>query len=76
MTELFETPETLSPRLAWMREHGISVHHQKWETSGGEITHRFKAVHLPSGTVSIWECSEHDALVSLASKINLKLWNQ
>lgn len=61
---LFDIPETKSPRLIWMERHGIKTQ---------EIKGSWAA------TASIFSCNgdtENDAIVSLAKKMNIKLWNE
>jgi hypothetical protein len=62
---LFETPETLSPRLAWMREHGIELR----ETSLGWLASS------ECGSCRFGD-TDDGALARLAWLLNLKLWNQ
>jgi hypothetical protein len=66
--ELFTIPETLSPRLAWMRDNGIStreiqvlVPQKAWQAEGASV---FSTAE-----------NEQDALVSLARKMGIRLWN-
>lgn len=42
MSELFDVPETLSPRLKWMREHGINTHYSPCEDNEWEPWSAFK----------------------------------
>ena len=61
-------PPVKSPRLLWMEKHGIRTNilasstGQRWiaETSGSNA----------------YGQTERDALIELALKLNLKLWNQ
>ena len=62
---LFDIPETLSPRLAWMREHGIELR----ETSLGWLAS------TDCGHCSFGQ-TDDDALSRVAQTINIKLWNQ
>jgi hypothetical protein len=66
--ELFQIPETLSPRLRWMREHDIRIHRDS------EEPHEFTAWTLPD--VSGYGATEDEALADLARKLNVKLWNE
>ena len=85
MSELFDIPETLSPRLKWMREHSIEVVDSGLDHDPGdecEVTgdrlYRYWAV--IEGTVCTNEeaggDTEDAAIVALAKKLNLKLWNE
>ena len=80
MTDLFDIPESKSPRLLWMEKHGI-------ETWQPEIEDAFDGAKwcacresdkdengIPSyvGTGD----TENDALASLAQRIGIRLWNE
>ena len=88
---LFDIPETPSPRLKWMRNHQIEVIDSGLDHEPGEeceITgnrlYRFWAV--KDDTVEGRESSvghheaggdtEDEAIVNLACKLNLRLWNE
>ena len=64
MIELFDIPESKSPRLVWMEKHGVKTSYcnDLWQAEHG-ITIAFGD-------------SELDALTELAKKLNLKLWNE
>jgi len=76
MSELFDIPETLSPRLAWLKKHGIFTNSEFFDDSDEE--YRWGAWlegcqdYLRTGHGD----TEDDALVDLAKKQNLKLWNE
>ena len=85
--ELFQIPETLSPRLRWMREHQIDIVDSGLDHEPGdecEITgnrlFRFWAFQGGKQTkTEIAEAggdTEDEAIVALAKKLNLKLWNE
>ena len=71
MSDLFPIEETLSPRLIWMRENGILTDHlgthaeayQAWVNGS------------PQGATGYGD-TEDEAIVALAKKLNLKLWNE
>jgi len=67
-TELFtELPESPSPRLMWMRKHGLQT---KLQDDGRVIAYK-------SGTTqSHVEMDEYFALVGLAKKLKIKTWNE
>ena len=82
---LFDIPETPSPRLKWMRDNKIEVVDSGLDHEPGdecEITgnrlYRYWAV--IEGTVFENEeaggDTEDEAIVGLARKLNLKLWNE
>lgn len=85
--ELFQIDETLSPRLKWIRENRIEVvdagiDHEPGDTcpDTGQQLYRYHAflggkctktsARFGSGD------TEDEAIVDLAKKLNLKLWNE
>lgn len=67
-------PPMKSPRLIWMEEHGITTH-----TAISSIGKGYVAECTPAGKaipIRTKADNEHDALVELAIKLNIKLWNQ
>jgi len=67
--DLFNTTESLSPRLQWMRKHGIQ---SKQRDDSGTVWLAYKSGTSKAATGD----DELDAIINLASKLNLKLWNQ
>ena len=70
--ELFHVKESLSPRLAWMRENKIQTQ---------KITHDSYPPHESwqawvMFTMAAFGDTEDEAIVALAKKLNLKLWNE
>jgi hypothetical protein len=61
-------PPMKSPRLLWMEKHGITT--ERKATSQGPV------YTASSGGITENADNEHDALVALAIRMNLKLWNQ
>lgn len=90
MSELFDIPECLSPRLKWMKDHGILTHHNPdcdppWiaikpmlpEHKGkniGEIMGDACRLYDEGGWIGEGE-GEADAMADLARKINLPSWH-
>ena len=87
MSELFDIKPSLSPRLKWMRHHQIEIVDSGLDHEPGdecEITgnrlYRFWA--FQGGKQTNTEISEaggdteDEAIVTLAKKMNLKLWNE
>jgi hypothetical protein len=84
---LFDIPETLSPRLKWMRNHQIEVidsglDHEpgdKCEITGNRL-YRFWAFQGGKQTkTEIAEAggdTEDEAIVALAKKLAIPLWNE
>ena len=78
--ELFEIPVVLSPRLAWMQKHGVETHQngELW----GEKPGTWVATLTVGNALGLKAChwatapTENDAIVDLALKLNLKLWNE
>lgn len=85
--ELFQIDETLSPRFRWMREKNIEVvdsgiDHEpgdECELTGNRL-YRFWAWQTCKRTktesASAGGDTEDEAIVELAKKLNLKLWNE
>ena len=67
---LFTIPETKSPRLCWMEQHGFRVV-QCNPTEWGET---FAA--LIGEKVIAYGMNADDALVNAAVKLQLRLWNE
>jgi hypothetical protein len=70
---LFDIPETLSPRIIWMQEHKVTTYPPNpslgcWAASRDTDPPLDEFVGLAD--------TELDALVDMARKINLKLWNE
>lgn len=65
---LFDIPETLSPRLAWMREHGIEV-------TENTLTGTGHLAFMPQNGCAFGD-TEDEALIALAIALKIKLWNQ
>ena len=66
---LFDLPESKSPRLQWMDKHGIWTE----ERPDVEECNRWKASAAGMHGFGIFEI---DALTELAGKMKIKLWNQ
>lgn len=67
MSELFENMESLSPRLRWMQKHKIKV---QAADNGEWIAYK-------SGSKHFWRDKvQEDAIVGLAKKIKIRLWNE
>lgn len=71
MSDLFELPESLSPRLKWMREHGLSLVPGYNHDDEEEIVGVYRGEKLISEGIT-----ELEALSNAARKLNLKLWNE
>lgn len=79
---LFPVKESLSPRLKWMREHEIQsyecpVDEDPWcavvvpkGQTFGDVVSRCREDDLGYGD------TENEALIALAQKLNIPLWNQ
>lgn len=88
---LFEVPTVLSPRLKWMASSGILTHHTEGfgETAWMALMPFDKDKGKDIMTIFAESCrlydesgqcqygpTEDDAIVALAKKLNLKLWNE
>lgn len=73
MSELFEIEPSLSPRLKWIREHEIMI--TKITDCAYDPP---KISYRASKQVAIAAEGEgsDDAVINLAKKLNLKLWNE
>lgn len=74
MSELFEIPETLSPRLEWMRKHGIEVMDDAFDAFEGRD--RWIAFLGPDPGVNEYGETKDEALARLAARLEIKLWNE
>lgn len=70
MSELFDIPESKSPRLRWMEKHNISARQEPRGPGGPLIWFALNHQACARGD------SEDEALASLAVKLGLKLWNE
>ncbi len=61
-----------SPRLLWMEKHGIATYPKV--RSGGIDYYAEKPT--ATGLIRTKASTEHDALVEMALKLNIPLWNQ
>ena len=86
-SDLFPDCRQDSPRLAWMRRHGITVRPASMyarvcilEESGPEAEKDFRFVAsaptLPEGSVSSYGSTEDDALAGVAKALGIPLWNE
>lgn len=74
MDDLFANlPEVKSPRLLWMERHGITIHTAISSIGSGFVAECKCKSNIPLRTKA---ATEHDALVEMALKLNLKLWNE
>ena len=70
MTELFDIPETPSPRMRWMQRHHLTVSRKHEE----ENTYSFVAIH--GMTIIGKGATEDEALTAAAKSLNIRLWNE
>lgn len=91
MNELFAIAPSLSPRLKWMQENNVTVKdngggHQPGDEcpETGARLYRYCAsrpnshfmIGLLIATRTGWGDTEDEAIVDLAKKLNLRLWNE
>jgi hypothetical protein len=62
-----ELPEELSPRLKWMQEKGI---HTMQAKDGRWVAYKSETQHNWTGA------EEVDAVVGLAKKLKIRIWNE
>lgn len=88
---LFDLPEQPSPRLAWMRKHGIiTLHHapgrgvpptwfagfaEWWPDKHGENFFAWETAHNGDSRIGEGD-TEDEALAQLAYHWDMKLWNE
>lgn len=76
MSELFDLPESKSPRLQWMEKHGIEVSPPvtgcKVVTNSWMAFQRF-GIDIPE---TCYGHTEDEAITQLALKLGIKLWNE
>ncbi len=77
---LFDIPETPSPRILWMRKHGIEIvdsgiDHDEGDECDitGNQCYRYYAT---CGEQSSGGHTKDDAVFALAIKLQLRLWNE
>ena len=81
---LFDLPESPSPRLKWMRHHKIEVadsgldHEpgEQCEITGNRLYRYWAFIATVTDNVEEGGDTEDEAIVALANKLNLKLWNE
>ncbi len=66
MNDLFEIPESLSPRLLWIEKHGIIICYDSCR----------KQFYAIGANDTGWGDTEDEALTQLALKLGVKLWNE
>jgi hypothetical protein len=75
MSELFDIPETKSPRLIWMDRHGIKVIALR---TNAKSFNRWMAYRHDRDFInaSAYGPTEDDAITLLAVKLGIRLWNE
>ena len=75
MSELFEIPQQDSPRLKWLKQHGVHTKRYDYRPS---IWCAYVGVNVfPKPNNLFGEgYTEHEAIVDLAIKRGWKLWNE
>ena len=77
MTELFDLPETKSPRLIWLDRNGIKVSAPPQKRPGPPLSYWMAYRHDGDFiSASAYGPTEDDAITSLANKLGLRLWNE
>lgn len=84
---LFDVPETLSPRLAWMQKHQIRTHHQPEMVDDLDPWTAWLPRHDWDENTPTCFALEHEgqvgygqtedaAIINLCVKENIRLWNE
>jgi hypothetical protein len=81
MNELFDIPESKAPRLRWMEKHDIRRHRADLDDENLPWSAWFPENEHESGLPMDPEAcgygvTENDAIVDLAVKHKIKLWNE
>jgi hypothetical protein len=77
MTELFDLPETKSPRLIWLDRNGIKVSAPPQKRPGPPLSYWMAYRHDGDFiSASAYGPTEDDAVAFLAIKLGLRLWNE
>jgi hypothetical protein len=72
MSELFDLPETKSPRLIWLEKHKIATLRGKPDSWAAWII----AKPTKADQIIGYGETEDEAVVSLAIKLGIRLWNE
>ena len=72
---LFDIPESPSPRLNWMRDHFISIIPMALQADAPSLP-KFIATKTIIGTGDTEDDAFDDLLEKLQCGLNLKLWNE
>jgi len=90
MSELFDIPESKSPRLIWMEKHGILTHfsdlcEEPWSAIVPMENDKGKdIVTIMQDSCMVYDFDDKigygktqlDAIADLARKLSIKLWNE
>lgn len=81
MSDLFEVPEMLSPRLAWMKKHKVKTEQTPKnmvdeEDEFGNTCAAWYAMFRVPGKTAVGGDTEQDAICNFAKYHRLKLWNE
>lgn len=75
MTDLFQIPESKSPRLKWMEAHGITVNFVPADPIAHPAFWNAKATSESKITMAQGD-TEDEALTNLAKRLGIRLWNE
>ena len=74
--ELFTIPETKSPRLCWLEKHGVTCYKSEYDHAGPTDPDELWRARIASNPVEGKGATMDDAIVDMAKRLNLKLWNE
>ena len=78
MTDLFDIPESKSPRLLWMEKHGIKTRQLDFPERDYDWMAWRKRDENANGipAISGQGDTEGDAIADLAQRLGIRLWNE
>ena len=81
MSELFDIPVSESPRLKWLKKHGVKFHYSTAEVGdedefGNELWPVYAYTEPLCKETSFGAGTEDEALAKFAINRGLKLWNE
>ena len=76
MNELFNIPETKSPRLLWLDKNKVRAYKAEYDHAGPTEPNELWRARMTGSIAEGKGATMDDAIVDLAKKLKLKLWNE